>query len=149
MEMAITSKRNCGLLSLVLSKPILSINCCATCTATDLTGGFPLGQAILAHAEALAGNTVAARSTLDSLLKLKSQGSAYVPANGIALIHLGLGEDEQAINWFNEAFDERFIWLVYLNVDPVFDRLRTKAGFQALQQRMAFPQMPQTTLSES
>jgi TolB-like protein len=117
--------------------------------AADLTGGFPLGQAILARAEALAGNKETARATLDSLLRLKSNGSVYVPAYGIALIHLGLGEDEQALDWFHEAFDERFIWMVYLNVDPVFDSLRKMAGFQTLQQRLAFPPLPQLTLSES
>lgn len=34
-----------------------------------------------------------------------------------------------------------FIWLVYLNVDPVFDSLRGKSDFEQLVKRMEFPEL--------
>jgi len=108
-------------------------------TATNLTPGLPLGRAILARAQALNGHEDEARSTLDSLLKLADEGSVYVPAYGIALIHLGLGDHTAAVASLHKAYEERFIWLAYLKVDPVFDELRQDEDFQNLQQLMAFP----------
>lgn len=108
-------------------------------TATNLTPGLPLGRAILARAQALNGDRDEALSTLDSLLKLADEGSVYVPAYGIALIHLGLGDHAAAVASLHKAYEERFIWLAYLKVDPVFDALRQGEGFQHLQQLMAFP----------
>lgn len=107
--------------------------------AIELTGGFPLSKAVLAKAQALAGKREEAEATLDSLLKLSEANQAYVPAYGIALIHIGLGDTRRALEWLNKAYDERFIWLVYLNVDPVYDRLRGEFGFKQLLKRMQFP----------
>ncbi|HET6893306.1 MAG TPA: winged helix-turn-helix domain-containing protein [Pyrinomonadaceae bacterium] len=105
----------------------------------NLTHGYHLGKAILAKAEALAGQTQKAKATLDSLLALAATNQGYVPAYGIALVCLGLGDKSEAIEWLNKAFDERFIWLVYLNVDPVFDGLRHEFGFKQLIEKMRFP----------
>ncbi len=110
--------------------------------AVELSGGFPLGQAILARVEALDGKRVEAEVTLNRLLELHKTGEEYVPAYGIALIYLGVGDTSRATEWLNKAFDERFIWLVYLNVDPVFDSLRGQPGFDRLIERMEFPNPP-------
>ncbi len=104
-----------------------------------LTNGYPLGRAILAKAEALAGQTHNAKATLNELLELAKTNQVYVPAYGLALIHLGLGDTTSAIDYLNKAFDERFIWLVYLKVDPVFDSLRHEIGFKQLVEKMKFP----------
>jgi TolB-like protein/DNA-binding SARP family transcriptional activator len=106
--------------------------------AVELTAGFPLGRAVLAKAQALAGKTDEAESTLRTLTNLSESGETYVPAYGIALIHLGLGAKASALEWLNKAYEERFIWMTYLKVDPVFDSLRQELGFEQLQKRMNF-----------
>jgi hypothetical protein len=52
-----------------------------------MTGDFPLGRAVLAKAQAIAGKRVEAEETLSALTKLSEVGEIYVPAYGIALIH--------------------------------------------------------------
>ena len=44
-----------------------------------------------------------------------------------------------ALDWLDRAFEERFIWLAYLEVDPVFDSLRQDFRFKQLVTRMRFP----------
>ena len=107
-------------------------------TAMNLTPGLPLGRAILARAFALNGDESEALRILDSLLKMSADGEVYVPAYGIALIHLGLGDHNAAVEWLLKAYEEHFIWLAYLNVDPVFYNISEHAGFQRLQELMNF-----------
>ena len=109
-------------------------------TAVQLSGEFPFSRAILAYAEARAGRQPEARQTLAALLKLSKDKTAYVPPYGIALIYLGLEDKLSAIAWLEKACDEKFVWLPYLNVDPLFDSLRSEAGFKQLLKRMNFPQ---------
>ena len=107
--------------------------------AVDLTGSFHLGRAIIAHAQAAAGDTEGATQILKTLLELSEKGQGYSPAYGIALIYLGLDDKVQALDWLEKAYDERFIWLAYLDVDPVFDSLRQDFRFKQLLKRMQFP----------
>ena len=104
--------------------------------AMNLTPGLPLGRAIIARALALNGNRPEALRILDSLLKMLADGSVYVPAYGIALIYLGLDDQSTAVEWLLKAYEEHFIWLAYLNVDPVFDSVRGHADLQRLQELM-------------
>lgn len=45
--------------------------------------------------------------------------------------------------YLENAFGEKFIWLVYLNVDPVFDELRHEFAFKRLLNRIGFPRKAQ------
>ena len=105
-------------------------------TAMNLTPGLPLGRAIIARAFALNGNGPEALRILDSLLKMLAEGSVYVPAYGIALIYLGLDDRSAAVEWLLKAYEEHFIWLAYLNVDPVFDSVRGHTELHRLQELM-------------
>ena len=107
--------------------------------AVELSGESPMGRAVLAKAQALAGKRPEAESALQALIDLSTTDETYVPAYGIALIYIGLGASDRALEWLNKAYDERFIWMVYLNVDPIFDSLRQEFGFKQLQRRMQFP----------
>ena len=102
----------------------------------NLTPGLPLGRAIIARAFALNGNGPEALRILDSLLKMLAEGSVYVPAYGIALIYLGLDDRSAAVQWLLKAYEEHFIWLAYLNVDPVFDSVRGHTELHRLQELM-------------
>lgn len=102
-------------------------------------GSLPLGTAVIAHAQALSGNRAAAEKAREDLKSLKNSAQTYVPAFAFALIELGLGNHEAAIDWLHKAFDERFIWLVNLQVDPIFDPLRDYPEFERLIRQMRFP----------
>ncbi len=101
-----------------------------------LSGGLPLATAILAHAYALAGDLNQARQLLHALLQLHAEGRHYVPAYGVALVYIALADHEQAFAWLERACAERFLWLVYLDVDPALDPLRADPRFNALRQRV-------------
>ena len=62
-----------------------------------------------------------------------------MPAFNIALACLGLGDIDEAFNWFNTALDERSSWLVSLNVEPLFDPIRSDPRFAELVERVGLP----------
>lgn len=58
----------------------------------------------------------------------------------LAASYASLGEGEEATNWLEKAYEQRSILLPRVNVNPTFDRLREHPRFQALLQRMNFPE---------
>jgi hypothetical protein len=62
----------------------------------------------------------------------------YVTPYGMALIYAGLDDRAQAINWLQNAYEDKSNWLVWLNLDPRFDNIRSDPSFQGLLQRMKF-----------
>ncbi|MFL5506320.1 MAG: TPR end-of-group domain-containing protein, partial [Gemmatimonadales bacterium] len=58
---------------------------------------------------------------------------------GMALVHTGLGDKERAFHWLERAFEERSHWLVWLRLDPRWDRLRDDPRFAPLVTRMKYP----------
>jgi TolB-like protein/predicted Zn-dependent protease len=103
----------------------------------NLSGGGPLLRAALAHTLATAGRTKEALQTLDDLKKLAKQ--RYVSPYFFAGIHVGLGEDDCAIEYLERAYEERSHWLIYLHIDPGMDSLRYDARFKDLLRRVALP----------
>ena len=63
----------------------------------------------------------------------------YVTPYGMALIFAGLNDREQAIHWLQKAYEDRSHWLVWLNLDPRFDNVRSDPRFADLLRRMHFP----------
>ena len=57
-----------------------------------------------------------------------------------ALIHLGLGDNDAALGWLEKAYQDRNSWMVYTNVSPQLDPLRSDPRFQDLLRRMNFPE---------
>jgi hypothetical protein len=57
-----------------------------------------------------------------------------------------LGESGKAVRLLEEAVEERSSWLVFLDVDPRFDPLRSDPRFQALLHKMSFPQYGNTLI---
>jgi eukaryotic-like serine/threonine-protein kinase len=57
----------------------------------------------------------------------------------IAELFAMLGNKSEALNWLQKAFTERESPMVFLRSDPVFDPLRSDPRFQALVQKMNFP----------
>jgi hypothetical protein len=52
----------------------------------------------------------------------------------------GLGENDQALNWLEKAYEERFNRLAYLRRKPVWDPLRSDPRFVDLLRRINLPQ---------
>lgn len=65
--------------------------------------------------------------------------SRYVPAYLVARIYLGLGDIDRAFELLNKACDERYGFLVYLNVEPLFDGIRSDSRFAELVRRVGLP----------
>ena len=93
---------------------------------------------VLGHAYASAGNTAKARKILDDLHGLAK--IRYVPPYAFALIHTGLGENEEALEWLERAYQDRNSWMPWMQVEPRLDPLREEPRFQDLLRRMNFPE---------
>ena len=105
--------------------------------AIDLSAGSPLALAALGHAYAVSGKTTEAQRVLNELKE--SSKRRYVSLYGIAAIHAGLGEHDQAFEWLEKAYEERSGWLVWLKSEPVSDVLRSDPRFQNLLRRVGLP----------
>ena len=67
---------------------------------------------------------------LESAKKLYEQGNAT--ATGLAEIYSILGDKEQALAWLAKAYEESDDFLVFINIQPQFDKLHSDSRFQAL-----------------
>jgi len=102
-----------------------------------LSGGSPLMRAALAHTLGAAGRTSEAVQMLNDLTELTRQ--KYVAPYFFAGIHLGLGENERAIECLERSYEEHCHWLIYLHMDPSMDGLRQDPRFQDLLRRVGLP----------
>jgi TolB-like protein/Flp pilus assembly protein TadD len=102
----------------------------------SLAGDLPGILAATAQAHALAGDPSRARELLAELDRLSR--AKYVPTTCFAIVHLGLGENAQALDWLEKGCDRRDSPLVSLKVHPVYDPLRGEPRFQALLRRLGF-----------
>jgi serine/threonine-protein kinase len=60
----------------------------------------------------------------------------YVSPVAFAILYIGLGNLQHAIDWSERAYEERRGWIVYANVNAIFDPLRTEPRFKALVSEM-------------
>jgi TolB-like protein/Flp pilus assembly protein TadD len=103
----------------------------------NFSGGSPLMRAALAHTLGTAGRTKDAVQILDELTKLAQQ--KYVAPYFFAGIHIGLGENQRALEYLEKSYEEHSHWLIYLPLDPSMDALRDNPAFQSLMQRVGVP----------
>ena len=75
---------------------------------------------------------------LEELSKLST--GRYVLPYHLALIHNGLGEEDQALTWLERGFEQRDAKMVFLKVEPKWNNLRNEPRFVDLMKRMNFPQ---------
>jgi hypothetical protein len=89
----------------------------------NVAPGWPVAWAQIGSVYGVSGNEAGARRILDTLSSLSSR--KFVTSYGVALVHMELGEKEQTFVWLNKAYDERSHWLVWLNLDPRWDPIRS------------------------
>ena len=103
----------------------------------SLSGGSPLMRAALAHTYGKAGRAKEALKMLDDLAELARH--KYVAPHFFAGIHIGLGENDRAIDYLEKSWEEHCHWLIYLHLDPSMDDLRNTPRFQGLVTRIGLP----------
>ncbi len=96
-----------------------------------------LGLTEMAYSLAVAGRRKEARQIL-SRLEERSR-SAFVPAYNFAVIHIALNEEEAAMRYMQQAYENRDWALVVLAVEPRLDPLRKDPRFQEISAKLKFP----------
>ena len=81
----------------------------------------------LGHAQARAGKKSDAEKVIARLQELSKQ--QYVSPFQTAVVYAGLDERKLALDWLEKSRDERFNWLPFIKVDPVFKNLRAEPRF--------------------
>src|SRR6266481_2945005 len=105
--------------------------------ARKLSSDHPAIMALYGHTLALAGDRAGARRTLADLHLLGQ--SRYVSSLYFAAVYTGLGERSTALEWLDKAYKERNDRLLYLNVDPMADPLRSEPRFRDMMKRLHLP----------
>jgi len=104
-----------------------------------IAGGVgALSRSWLGSTYATCADTARAHQKLGELHTIASK--RYVDPATIAAIHASLGEIDEAVHWYQKAFEDRSPDMVYARVVTRLDpRLAANAGYRAILDQMAFP----------
>ncbi len=97
----------------------------------------PLNQATAGTALAAAGESGRARRLLGELMEVSKK--RYVCPYEIGIIHLGLGEKDEAFRWLEKGYQERSVCMQYTKQDPRLAPLHGDPRYADLVRRLAFP----------
>jgi TolB-like protein/Tfp pilus assembly protein PilF len=100
----------------------------------SVSSGSPASTGVLIRAYAHAGRRTDALRLLADLHTRKKAG--YVPAGAFVNAYLGLGDNEQAFTWLEQAYKEQSNILQFLKVHPYFDPIRADPRFADLVHRV-------------
>jgi TolB-like protein/DNA-binding winged helix-turn-helix (wHTH) protein/Tfp pilus assembly protein PilF len=103
--------------------------------AIELSGHSGAFDSSLGHVYAVSGRKEEAVKIATDL-EARYEQNPSVGAD-IALIYVGLGDQDQAIIWLNKAYEARFKASILLR--PAFDPLRSDARFKDLRHRIGLP----------
>jgi tetratricopeptide (TPR) repeat protein len=104
--------------------------------AVQLSSRSPTCMANLARAYVASGRRREAEQLLNELKKRATPMASH--GSEIAVIYAALGDRDQAMNWLEKGFEERFNPGVLLR--PGFDPLRSDPRFEELVRRVGLPQ---------
>jgi serine/threonine protein kinase/Tfp pilus assembly protein PilF len=94
----------------------------------------PMMRAWIARAYASAGRRSESERVLAEVTALSKQ--QYVSPYLMASIYAALGQKDVAFEWLERVYSDHSYYVVWLNVDRVFDGLRSDARFQDLLNRI-------------
>jgi serine/threonine protein kinase/tetratricopeptide (TPR) repeat protein len=92
----------------------------------------------LAYAYARSGDRPRALVEFEDLKKM-SRGGEVLPFN-LAIVHLGLGDHQRALDYLERAYAADSQWMGWLNKDRMFDPLRSEPRFMTLMKTLRFAQ---------
>ncbi len=102
--------------------------------ALTISRGSPAVIGVLIRAYAHAGRRSDALRLLAELKQRRKAG--YVPAGAFVNAYLGLGDNEQAFYWLEQAYTEQSNILLFLKTHPYFDPIRGDPRFASLVRRV-------------
>ncbi|MBV9084144.1 MAG: tetratricopeptide repeat protein [Acidobacteriaceae bacterium] len=102
--------------------------------ARAMAGDFPKILGALGQTLGLAGRTHEARGVLRFLDRVSQ--TQYVGGTSFALVHLGLGEHDEALSRLERSVEQRELAIVWLKVHPAWDALRSEPRFNSILQRV-------------
>ena len=109
-------------------------------SAVALTKGTGRTAVLLASALVAVGNTENARQVFASSIQMrKSRPSAM----DFALFFAALGDLDSTFEWLERAYQEHDAELLWLSVDPIYDKVRQDPRFSELLSRIGRPPMGQ------
>jgi len=91
--------------------------------------------AMLGYAYGIARQKTAAREIFRRMKDLSRR--SYVASYDWAVLHAGSGETGAALQRLKQAVDEREPRVIWMKVEPAFDRIRDELRFQALIRRLS------------
>jgi len=100
----------------------------------SMAGEVPSILGALGQAYGRAGREAEARGLLAQLSTLER--ARYVPATPFALVHAGLGEQEEAVAWLERGANRHDLPLTVIKTHPAYDSLRGHPRFEALVERI-------------
>lgn len=106
-------------------------------TALEISNGNSRYLSSLGVALARAGRTTEAHAKLAELHTRMARSP--FPAGQIAAVLVALNQDDEAWKWLERAAGERGVWMLFLNFDPLYDRLRPLPRFQSLLRQAGLP----------
>ena len=90
----------------------------------------------LSYAYAASGDRAHAMSEIEELKKVSLRGEV-TPFN-LAIVELGFGNRQRAIDYLERAYASDSQWMGWLNKDRMFDPLRSEPRFIALMKKLRF-----------
>ena len=102
--------------------------------AVSLSKGSPAAMGVLIRAYAHAGRRSDAMRLLAELKRRSKEG--YIPTGAFVNAYLGLGDNEQAFYWLEQAYREQSNILQFLKTHPYFDPIRGDPRFAELVRRV-------------
>jgi serine/threonine protein kinase/tetratricopeptide (TPR) repeat protein len=112
--------------------------------AIEFSGGSSEPLAELGYVFGVSGRKDEARRTLQQLLR---PGDGYMSYYRLAIVYMGLGEKDKALESLELAVRERSPGVVHLKVSPLFIDLRSTQRFQKLLTEIGLGNANQTTVA--
>lgn len=102
--------------------------------ARAISGDTPQITAQIGYVLAVSGRQTEARIAISELKERAAR--QYVPPYDIALIYAGLGDKDQAFEWFEKAYADHSTEMIYFKVEPMLSSLRSDPRYQDILVRM-------------
>jgi len=93
-----------------------------------------LNRCWLGYAYGIAGEKEKARAILEEINKISQE--SYVLPIAYIIVYMGLGEMDKVYEYLEKGYEERDSYLTLLNVDPIFDPLRSDPRFTPFTKKM-------------